>query len=142
MNRRFVPEYYKQELYLRMQGIRQGGMSVEDYVKEFETLAIRCELTEPQEQTIARFLGGLNREIADVVELQPFVFLEDVIKLAIKVERQRKKGRAPLYLRATPKPLPYNAAKQRTTLSLGHSQKKDSPTTIAKGETSRGKEKL
>ena len=91
MQRRFVPDYYKQELYIKLQGLRQGGMCVEDYVKEFEMLKIRCELQEPEEQTIARFLGGLNREIADLVELQNFVFLEDVIKLAVKVERQRKR---------------------------------------------------
>ena len=67
-------------------------MCVEDYVKEFEVLMMRCELQEPQEQTIARFLGGLNREIANMVELQPFVFLEDIIKLVIKVERQLKRN--------------------------------------------------
>ncbi|XP_052172190.1 uncharacterized protein LOC127788118 [Diospyros lotus] len=92
MKKRFVPEYYKQELYIRLQSLRQGGMSVEDYVKEFEMLMMRCELQELQEQTIARFIGGLNREIANIVELQPFVFLEDIIKLAIKVERQLKRN--------------------------------------------------
>ena len=67
-------------------------MCVEYYMKEFKVLMMRCELQEPQEQTIVRFLGGLNKEIADAVELQPYVFLEDVIKLAIKVERQCKCG--------------------------------------------------
>ena len=66
-------------------------MCVKDYVKEFEMLMMRCELQEPQEQTIARFLVvGLNKEIVDTVELQPFLFLENIIKLAIKVERQLK----------------------------------------------------
>ncbi|PKI73061.1 hypothetical protein CRG98_006556 [Punica granatum] len=73
--------------------ICQGGMSVEDYVMEFEMLLMRCELNEPWEQTIARFIGGLNKEITDVVELQPYVFLEDVIKLVNKVEKQRKCGK-------------------------------------------------
>jgi len=65
---------------------------VEEYVKEFEFLLIRCELMEPQEQTIARFLGGLRKDIANVVELQPYIFLEEVIKLATRVERQQKRG--------------------------------------------------
>ncbi|XP_073098863.1 uncharacterized protein [Elaeis guineensis] len=80
------------ELYIKLQSLRQGGMCVEDYVKEFEMLRIRCDLRESQEQTIARFLRGLNKEIADTVELQSYVFLDDVIKLAVKVERQRKRG--------------------------------------------------
>ena len=67
MKKRFVPDYYEQELYIRLQTLRQGSLSVE-YVKEFELLLIRCELMEPQEQTIARFLGGLRKDIANVVE--------------------------------------------------------------------------
>ncbi|PKI60883.1 hypothetical protein CRG98_018708 [Punica granatum] len=51
-----------------------------------------CELRESQETTIVRFLGGLNKEIADMIEWQPFLSLEDVIKLAIKVRRQQKHG--------------------------------------------------
>uniref|UniRef100_A0A6I9QL81 Uncharacterized protein LOC105037582 n=1 Tax=Elaeis guineensis var. tenera TaxID=51953 RepID=A0A6I9QL81_ELAGV len=92
MEKRFVPQYYKQELYIKLQSLRQEGMCVEDYVKEFEMLMMRCDLRESQEQTIARFLGGLNKEIADTVELQSYVFLDDVIKLAVTVERQRKRG--------------------------------------------------
>ena len=91
MQKCFVPKYYRQELYIRLQSLRQGGMCVEDYVKEFEMLMMMCDLQEPQEQTIARFLGGLNKDIADKVELLPFVFVEDVIKLAVKVERQFKR---------------------------------------------------
>ncbi|XP_073109928.1 uncharacterized protein [Elaeis guineensis] len=82
----------KEELYIKLQSLRQGRMCVEDYIKEFEMLMMRCDLREPQEQTIARFLGGLNKEIADTVELQSYVFLDDVIKLAVKVERQCKRG--------------------------------------------------
>ena len=41
---------------------------------------------------LPQFISGLHKEIADVVELQPYVYLEDVIKLAIKIERQQKKG--------------------------------------------------
>ncbi|XP_031405666.1 uncharacterized protein LOC116214396 [Punica granatum] len=68
-------------------------MSVKDYVMEFEMLSMRCELNEPREHTITLFIGGLNKEIADVVELQPYVYLEDVIKLASKVEKQRKRDK-------------------------------------------------
>nr|XP_010911115.1 uncharacterized protein LOC105037111 [Elaeis guineensis] len=92
MEKRFVSHYYKQELYIKLQSLRQGGMCVEDYVKEFEMLMMRCDLREPQEQTIARFLRDLNKEIVDTMELQSYVFLDDVIKLAVKVERQRKRG--------------------------------------------------
>ncbi|PKI73975.1 hypothetical protein CRG98_005592 [Punica granatum] len=71
--------------------IRHGGMSVENYVMEFKMLSMRCELNETREQNIAIFIGGLNKEITYVMELQPFTFLEDVIKLSNKVEKQQKR---------------------------------------------------
>ena len=40
---------------------------------------------------IARFINGLHKEILDAVELQTYVSLEDVIKLAMKIERQRRR---------------------------------------------------
>ena len=40
---------------------------------------------------MARFLNGFNWDIANVVELQHYVDLEDMVLLAIKVERQLKR---------------------------------------------------
>ena len=37
-----------------------------------------------------RFLAGLNRAIANIVELQHCVRLEDMVDMAMKVERQLK----------------------------------------------------
>jgi hypothetical protein len=59
---------------------------------EFELLMIHCKLIEPQEQTIAWFIGALRKDIANVVELQPYIFLVGVIKLVTRIERQQKKG--------------------------------------------------
>ena len=39
---------------------------------------------------MARFLASLNREIANIVELQHYVELEDLVHMAMKVERQLK----------------------------------------------------
>jgi len=91
MKKRLVPDYYRHKLYIKLQTLRQGSLSVEEYVMEFELLMICYELIKPQEQTIARFIGGLRKDIANVVEFQPYSFLEDVIKLARKIERQQKK---------------------------------------------------
>ena len=42
---------------------------------------------------MVRFLNGLNRDIANVVKLQHYMELEDMVHMAIKVERQlERKG--------------------------------------------------
>jgi hypothetical protein len=41
---------------------------------------------------MARFINGLNRDIANVVELQHYVELEDIVHMATKVERQLRKA--------------------------------------------------
>ena len=48
---------------------------------------IRVNVEEDQEATMARFLASLNREIANVVELQHYVELEDMVYMAMKAER-------------------------------------------------------
>uniref|UniRef100_A0A2N9JBK9 CCHC-type domain-containing protein n=1 Tax=Fagus sylvatica TaxID=28930 RepID=A0A2N9JBK9_FAGSY len=58
---------------------------------EMEIALIRANVEEDREATMARFLNGLNRDIANVVELQHYVELEDMVHMAIKVERQLKR---------------------------------------------------
>ena len=87
MRRRFVPDYYKQEILMELQSLRQGKRSIEEYVKEFETLMARCDIKESSDESIACFINGLKMDIASVVELQHYQTLEDVIKLASRVER-------------------------------------------------------
>lgn len=91
MQRRFVPSYYYRELYNRLHNLTQGSKSVEDYYKEMEVAMIRANVEEDNEATMARFLNSLNKEISNVVELQPYMELEDLLHLALKVEKQLKK---------------------------------------------------
>ncbi|VVB08790.1 unnamed protein product [Arabis nemorensis] len=83
MKRRFLSDDYKQDLYLKLTHLQQ------------EKRTLRCDVQEPQERTIVRFVHGLNEDIASKVELQPFWTLDDVKKLAIKVEKQNKAGKKP-----------------------------------------------
>ena len=64
---------------------------MDDYHKEMKIAMIPANVEEDREATMARFLNGLNRDIANVVELQHYVELEDMVHMAIKVERQLKR---------------------------------------------------
>ena len=69
MRKRFVPSHYFRDLYQKLQGLTQGYKSVEDYHKEMELAMMRANVEENREATMARFLSGLNRDIANIVEL-------------------------------------------------------------------------
>ncbi|KAL4351212.1 hypothetical protein GQ457_06G000040 [Hibiscus cannabinus] len=70
-------------------GLKQGSRSVEDYFKEMEMAMMRANIEEDREATMARFLNGLNTDIANVVELQHYVKLDEMVHMTIKVERQQ-----------------------------------------------------
>ncbi|XP_016729992.1 uncharacterized protein [Gossypium hirsutum] len=56
-----------------------------------EIAMIRANVQEDPEATMARFLAGLNRDIANVVELQHYLEVVDMVHMAIKVEKQLKR---------------------------------------------------
>ncbi|KAI0492042.1 hypothetical protein KFK09_026307 [Dendrobium nobile] len=90
LHRKYLPEQYRQELFLKLHRLNQRQLSVEEYAAKFEQLALKCDLIESEENTIVRFLDGLQPAIAHVVQLQTFWTLQDVINLALKVEKQLK----------------------------------------------------
>lgn len=91
MRKRFVPSHYYRDLFQRLQGLTQGSRSVEEYYKEMEIAMIRANVEEDREATMARFLHGLSRDIQNVVELQQDVEMEDMLHMAMKVERKLKR---------------------------------------------------
>ncbi|VFQ98959.1 unnamed protein product [Cuscuta campestris] len=86
LKKKFLPTEYSRENFAKLQTLRQGTKSVEDYTREFEELLLRCDLQENEEQTFVRYLFGLNLQIANTVELQGYTTFEELTKLALKVE--------------------------------------------------------
>jgi len=91
MRKRFIPSHYYRKLYQKLQSLSQGSKSVDEYHKEMEITMIQAIVVEDMETTMARFLKGLNHEVTNVVELQHYVELEDIIHIAMKVERKIKR---------------------------------------------------
>ncbi|KAL4351605.1 hypothetical protein GQ457_06G013870 [Hibiscus cannabinus] len=104
MRRQFIPTHYHRELFNKLQNLTQGNRSVEDYYKEMEVAMIRANIDEDREATMTRFLAGLDPNIAAIVELQHYVEIEDMVHMAMKVERQlKKKGTTRAYGGSTTK---------------------------------------
>ncbi|XP_056858421.1 uncharacterized protein LOC130507795, partial [Raphanus sativus] len=91
MRKRFVPSHYHRDLHQRLRKLIQGSKTVEEYYQEMELLMQRASVSEDREATMSRFLGGLNHEIQDRVEMQHYVELEEMLHKAIFVEQQLKR---------------------------------------------------
>ncbi|RDX95065.1 hypothetical protein CR513_22456, partial [Mucuna pruriens] len=88
MRRRFVSNHYHKDLRRKLQCLTQGSMSVQNYYEEMKLAMTRANVKEGHKVTMTRFIGGLKKEIADEVELQHYMEIEDLLHKVIQVERQ------------------------------------------------------
>jgi len=79
LRKRHIPSYYERELMDMLQRLRQGSMSVEEYMQQMELHLLKVGLRGEERTSIARFLGGLNMEVRDKVELLPYRDLDDLV---------------------------------------------------------------
>ena len=63
MTRHFIPPDVRDKFYMKLQRLKQGDLSVEDYTKEFKLFVIASDLGESEGQKIERFVSGLKSEI-------------------------------------------------------------------------------
>jgi hypothetical protein len=82
MRMRFVPSSYQHNVRNRLQVLKQEKRSVDEYYKEMDLLLVRAEIREDPESKMARFLGGLNEDIAGFVEMFPYRTLQDLVDQA------------------------------------------------------------
>ena len=68
LKKKYLPDHFKQDAFLRFHNFKQNELSVEEYTAEFDHLMTWCDIVEPKdEQMIAHYLGGLCVELNDVV---------------------------------------------------------------------------
>ena len=103
MRRRFVPTYYSRELHLRLKRLVQGNRSVDEYYQDMEMCLLRTGIQEDEELLMARFLVGLNKPIAEKVDMTNYTNLTELVHFAKRVERHLA-----------------DSSKTRVTFSAGH----------------------
>jgi hypothetical protein len=76
---RFVPHNYIRSLYDRLQNLKQGPLSVDDYLHEMELILQRARVREQPEQTMQHFLAGLNYNIKRIVRHHQYFDMTDLL---------------------------------------------------------------
>lgn len=97
MRHRFVPSYFARDLLNTMQRFQQGHRSVEEYYQELQKGMIRCGLFEEDNAAMARFRGGLNREIQDILDYKEYNDMTTLFAYACKAEREVQGRRSKTY---------------------------------------------
>ncbi|KAE8695418.1 putative CCCH-type zinc finger family protein [Hibiscus syriacus] len=91
MNGHFLPFGYTQTLFQRLHALRQGARLVDDYTEEFYQLVARNDLSETEEQMVARYLGGLRQPLQDVLSLHSLWSVSEAYQRALAVEKQQNR---------------------------------------------------
>lgn len=88
MRRSFLPYNYERTLYNKLQNLRQGTRSVDDYASDFFHMTARMSSIESEDHLVSRFIGGLRSQLQ--VALQQFnpVSVSEVHQRAIAMESQ------------------------------------------------------
>jgi hypothetical protein len=88
-----VPSSYQRDLHNRLQNLRQGTKSVDDYYKEMELLLIRSGVREDPESKMARFFHDLNAKFQDLLKcFHTTICMTLLIKLCAQKEKFNKRS--------------------------------------------------
>lgn len=111
MKAKFLPKDYHLNLFKQLQNLRQKGMFVKEYTKEFYRLNIRARHVEDDVEKVARYINGLRYDIQDKISLLSPKTIEDAYQASLKAEEkilrkqsQRNRGKSSERGRGTTRP--------------------------------------
>ena len=91
MRSTFLPYNFQRLMYQRLQNLRQGLRSVDEYTTEFYQLIARNEIQETEDQLVSHYIGGLNFQIQNTVNMFDPVSVSAAHQRALVVEKQMKR---------------------------------------------------
>ncbi|XP_057526384.1 uncharacterized protein LOC130805617 [Amaranthus tricolor] len=91
LRRKYVPSSYKQQLYVQWSTLRQGSKSVADYIQEWEKLAVLCDINEPEEMKVGKFIEGLREDLREKLEIIPHLTFDIACNSALTYEKYSRK---------------------------------------------------
>eukprot|EP00253_Pinus_taeda_P018619 PITA_18619 len=84
----FLPRDYQIALHRQVQNLRQRGLTVKEYTKEFYQVNLRARYTEDTTERTARYVNGLRMDILDEISILSPNNTEEAYQSAIKAEEK------------------------------------------------------
>lgn len=88
MRRAFLPYNYECTLYNKLQSLRQGSRTVDEYATDFFHMVARTTLVKTEEQLVSRFIGGLRYQIQIVLQQFNPIIVSEAHQRALSMEIQ------------------------------------------------------
>ena len=86
----FLPHNYERTMYTKLQNLRQGNRSVDEYAEEFALLLTRNEINDSQVQLVSRFIGGLRPQLQNSMAQFDPLTIGEAHRRAASFEQQSK----------------------------------------------------
>jgi hypothetical protein len=86
MQDRFVPSHYAHDLINKLQQLKQGAKSIEEYYQELQIGMLWCNLEEREDATMDRFVASLNHKIQDILEYKDYANITLCFILLVKLK--------------------------------------------------------
>ncbi|GKB18232.1 putative nucleotidyltransferase, ribonuclease H [Tanacetum coccineum] len=94
MRANFIPHNYQRQMYQRLQNLKQGSKSIEDYTTKCYQLIARNDIQETEYQLVSRYIGGLRVQIMDSVNMFYPMTLSNAYQRALAFEKQNHQDKA------------------------------------------------
>ncbi|XP_024200577.1 uncharacterized protein LOC112203910 [Rosa chinensis] len=86
LREKYMPPNYLDKLCDKLIALKQGSMSVSEYMQKFDELKTRSQIVEDSRQTLARFKAGLRPDIKMEMIRQPVYSVEHAFQVALDLE--------------------------------------------------------
>ncbi|XP_070049344.1 uncharacterized protein [Nicotiana tomentosiformis] len=84
MKKRFVADYFQEDILSKFYTLRQGSKNVDEFFEEFEKTRLRANFYDREDLIVPRFLAGLNKEISSPIRLHKYDYLEDAYQATLR----------------------------------------------------------
>eukprot|EP00253_Pinus_taeda_P014351 PITA_14351 len=135
---RFLPKDYQVALYRQVQNLRQKGMTVREYTKEFYLVNLRARYTGDTLEKTARYINGLRLEILDEISILSPRNIEEAYQSAMKAEKKITRKQNARRGRGTGRGRGQSYGRGQTASNSKDDSSSKASRTVEKGDITRG----